>query len=253
MTKPAILATGIGLCGALLVGLGANLEGLERWLAWWVALSCLMASAAYVANWPGVYAKRDGTILWWRALPVLPYLCAYWIGTLVRKLRREYPVYEEVMPGLYVGGRVPAHELPCGVELVVDLTAEMPMWRSLRGMPGYRGHPVLDGSCPHDEEAFLELLEELGSAEVPIYIHCVSGVGRAPTAAAAVLLARGIADGADAAMELVRKGRPAASPTLTDLRFLERMAARIAAGPAAASLGSGRGRPAQPPTSLSYQ
>jgi hypothetical protein len=267
MTKPAILASGIGFAGALLVGLGAGLEGASRWVAWWVALSCVMASAAYVANSPGVYGKRDGVVVWWRALPLLPYLGAYWIGTVVRKLRRDYPVYQEISPGLYVGGRVPARELPRGVAVVVDLTAEMPIRREVRCMAGYRAHPVLDGSFPHDEEAFLALVREIGRSEGAVYIHCESGIGRAPTAAAVVLLARGIVDGADAAIELVRKGRPAAAPTLSDLRFVERMAARIAArggGPELASPGrdgapgpaeaAGRpGRRAQPPISSSYQ
>ncbi|MBW2418787.1 MAG: hypothetical protein JRH19_09590 [Deltaproteobacteria bacterium] len=243
MTKPAILAAGIGLAGALLLGLGVVLDGPARWLVWWVALSCIAASAAYGANWPGVYGKRDGVVVWWRALPLLPYLGAYWIATLVRKLLRDYPSYEEVAPGLYVGGRVPARKLPHGVARIVDLTAEMPIRREIRRMAGYRGHPVLDGSFPHDEEAFLALVWEVGSVEGAVYVHCESGVGRAPTAAAVVLLARGIVDGADAAIELVKKGRPAAAPTLSDLRFVERMARRIrsaAAAPGAATASPGR-------------
>jgi hypothetical protein len=242
MTKPAILALGIGFAGALLAGLGTGLHGPSRWLVWWVALSCAMASAAYAANWPGVYAKRDGALSWWRALPVLPYLCAYRIGTVVRKLRRDHPAYQGVASGLYVGGRVPARELPLGVELIVDLTAEMPIGHGIRGMRGYRGHPVLDGSYPQDSDAFLALAGEIVSAQGAVYIHCESGVGRAPTAAAVVLLASGIVDSAASAIELVRKGRPAAALTVSDLRFVERMAARIADAPPALATLSYAGR-----------
>jgi protein-tyrosine phosphatase len=87
--------------------------------------------------------------------------------------------------------------------------------------------PVLDGSFPHDEDLFLELLEEMVVTTGSIYIHCISGRGRAPTAAAALLLARGIADAPAAAIEMVRKGRPVTALTRTDVRFLERIAARL--------------------------
>ena len=57
-------------------------------------------------------------------------------------------------------------------------------------------------------------------------------------------------------IERVRKGRPAAAPTLSDLRFVERMALRIAdMPPARAKLPAAgwRSGPAQPPTSVSSQ
>ena len=65
-----------------------------------------------------------------------------------------------------------------------------------------------------------------------VYIHCEEGKGRAPTVAAVALLARGVVGEPDAALEIVRKGRPATKPTSSDLRFLERMASRLSRGPA---------------------
>ena len=60
-----------------------------------------------------------------------------------------------------------------------------------------------------------------------VYLHCEEGRGRAPTVAAAVLMARGIARDVDTALELVVKARPVACPTRTDRRFLERIAPRL--------------------------
>ena len=71
-------------------------------------------------------------------------------------------------------------------------------------------------------------LQDLQQATGPLYLHCISGRGRAPTAAAAVLLARGTVRDVSSAIELVKKGRPATSLTGTDVAFLERVAPRLA-------------------------
>jgi protein-tyrosine phosphatase len=60
-----------------------------------------------------------------------------------------------------------------------------------------------------------------------VLFHCESGRGRAPTAAALALIARGVASDPPAALELVRKGRPSAAPTRVDLEFIERIAKRL--------------------------
>ena len=228
MTKPGILAAGIGCAGALCALLGWRLSGPWSALAWWTALSCAVASAAYLANRPDWLPKRDGRLVWWRALPLLPYLLAYRVGVFVRRARRRHAPWDEVTPGLFVGACVEAGRLPPGTSLVLDLTSEWAAPPCLRALPGYRSLPVLDGAYPHDEEQFLELLAELSAAEGGVYVHCESGKGRAPTAAALLLLGRGVVRDADAAIELVLKNRPVARLTATDLRFIRRLARRIA-------------------------
>ena len=228
MTKPRVLATAIGGAGGACAALAFAAPAPLRWLLIWTALACALVACAYLANRPGVYGKRAGRLSWWRGLPVLPYLIAYRIATAVRDARRRYAAWNEVAPGLYVGARIDAARLPPGTELVVDLTSEVNEPEDLRRHPGYRGLPVLDGSVPPDEERFLELVYEMAAAPGGVYVHCISGRGRAPTAAAAVLIARGVADGPAAAFELLRKGRPVVKPTRADVSFVERIAARLA-------------------------
>jgi hypothetical protein len=227
MTKPRLLATAIGGAGGACAVLAIAAPSPLRWLLAWIALACALVAWAYLVNRPGLYGKREGRLSWWRALPVLPYLVAYRIAAAVRAARRRYAAFDEVAPGLYVGARIDASRLPPDTELVVDLTSEVNEPRDLRRHPGYRGLPVLDGSIPPDEERFLELVSELAAAAGGVYVHCVSGRGRAPTAAAAVLIARGVADGPAAAFELLRKGRPVVKPTQSDISFVERIAARL--------------------------
>lgn len=227
MTKPTVLASSIGAAGLACGALAWASSGPARAFWLWLALSCLLATLAYLGNWPGLHGKRGGRMVWWRALPALPFLLAYRIGVAVRRARRRGAAWNEVSPGLYVGERPGGDPLPPGLELIVDLTSELSAPSALRHHPGYRGLPVLDGSVPPDDASFLELVEEMAAAQGGVYVHCIGGRGRAPTAAAAVLLARGVADGPAAALELVRKGRPAARPTGTDVAFLERLAPRL--------------------------
>lgn len=227
MTKPRVLTLGIG-AAALACGLAAwaNSGWLALFLAW-CALSCAAVSLAYALNHPGLYGKREGVLPAWRVLLLGPFLAAFWISWGLRDLFRPKPRYHLVSPGLWVGARIGAEELPTGVKTVVDLTSELWEPAAIRRMPGYRSFPVLDGSYPHDEDAFLELLAEVADTPGGVYVHCESGKGRAPTMAALVLLARGVVDSPEAALELVQKRRPTASPTRADVAFIRRMARRI--------------------------
>ena len=227
MTKCTALAIGIGTGGAVFFAAGLATDGLLRALAWWVTLACALSAFAYLTNRPGVYGKRDGRLVPWRAIATLPFLFAYGVAATIRTYARNYPAWNEVMPGLFVGGRVAAADLPPGTAQVIDFTSEVPAPADIRSRSGYRGHPVLDGGWPPDEMSFTALARELAEASGPRYLHCISGRGRAPTAAAAVLLARGTAGDVATAVELVKKGRPATSLTRTDIAFLERIAPKL--------------------------
>ncbi len=227
MTTPRILAIAIAAAGAVVALPAPFIGGAAPWLLVWIGTACAVVSFAYLTNRPSCFGKQAGRLVWWRALPVAPYVLAYAIAARVRRAQRRYASWSEIVPGLYVGARVPASKLPRGVGLVVDLTAELPEVADVRSLPGYRSLPVLDGSYPPDEERFLRLLEELSDASTGIYIHCVSGRGRAPTAAAALLLVRGVATDAASAFEMVAKGRSASRPTASDVSFVERLARRL--------------------------
>jgi Swiss Army Knife protein, DSP-PTPase phosphatase domain len=227
MTKPRVLTLGIGAAGAVCAALAWFSSGLLAAFLVWCALSCTAVSGAYLLNRAGVYGKRDGVLPWWRVLLLGPFLAAFWIAWGLRNLFRSKPRYHLVAPGLWVGARIGAAELPTGTKTVVDLTSELWEPAGIRQMPGYRNFPVLDGSYPHDEDAFLELLAEIADTPGGVYVHCESGRGRAPTMAALLLLARGVVDSPEAALELVQKRRPTASPTRADVAFIRRMALRV--------------------------
>jgi hypothetical protein len=227
MTKPAWIALGIFVAGATCAVLGSLASGAARGLAWWTAGACLAVALAYATNRPGIFGKRDGRVEPLRVLLLLPFVLAFRIACALMRWLHIAPRWDEVAPGLYVGSRVDPDDLPPDLELIVDLTCEIDEPARVRAHPGYRCVPVLDGAAPPDDEAFLRLLDEVRAASGGVLFHCESGRGRAPTAAALALIARGVASDPPTALELVRKGRPSAAPTRVDLEFIERIAKRL--------------------------
>src|SRR5919202_869647 len=119
-----ILGIYVGVTAFLVQGLG--------WLLLWPGFSFLLLASAYAGLGPRVYGKRaDGRMAWWAVLLLLPYLLLTWAAWhLQRALGREGCCHE-VAPGLWLGRRAFVRELPPGVNLVVDLTAEFPAARGI--------------------------------------------------------------------------------------------------------------------------
>lgn len=241
MTKPAKIALGIGVAGLACAALAFAGTGMVR-VAWaWTAGACAIACAAYVANRPGWLGKRDGRLTA-RALLLLPYLIAFRIAIELIRWRRGADAPTRIVPGLWVAGRIAARDLPPGATRVVDLVAEYAAPRAVRALPGYSGLPILDGGVAPDLDEYRRLVCALAAERGEILVHCDSGRGRAPTLAAAVLVARGLVASPADAVALVRRARPVAAPTRTDLVFLAAVCAalpapRAADRPAAAPAG----------------
>ena len=228
VTKPMMIALGIGVAGACCGVAAIASTGASR-LAWaWTSGSCAVATAAYVANRPGWLGKHGGKLRP-RAFLILPYLVAFRIACELIRWWRGPDAPTLVAPGLWVGGQLEARTFPAGVTHVVDLVAEYPAAAWVRALPGYRNLPILDGAEPPSPQAFLDLVRELRDVTGGVLVHCDSGRGRAPTMAAAILIARGLAPHVASALALVRERRPVSSPTRVDVGFLERVLPRLCA------------------------
>lgn len=229
MTKPVVIALGVGAAATACAGVAVASHGIARFLAAWTALACTIAALAYAANRPDWLGKRAGAASP-RAVLVLPYLLAFRIACRLMAWWRGPDRPTRVAPGLWVGGRVRSATLPPGVTTVVDLVAEYGAERAIRRMPGYRCLPVLDGGFPADLDHVAALVREVAAIETgDVLVHCDSGRGRAPTFAAAVLIARGLATDAADALAVVRVRRPVVAPTRSDVAFLDALAPRVRA------------------------
>jgi protein-tyrosine phosphatase len=228
MTKPAKIGVGIGVAGLVCAVCAVETTGLTRALWAWTAASCGVASLAYALNRPHWLGKRHGA-MGPRALLILPYIVAFGIAVRVMRWWRGPDRPTRVAPGVWVGGRMLAGSVPPGATTVVDLVAEYPADRIVRGMQGYRNLLVLDGGVPPDPEAFLALVYEVATARGDVVVHCDSGRGRAPTFAAALLVVRGLAPDVETALAMLRTARAVVAPTRVDRAFLAVVEPRLRA------------------------
>jgi protein-tyrosine phosphatase len=227
MTKPVKIAAGIAAAGAIVAALAAASRGIAAVCFAWIALACAVASLAYLLNRPGWLGKAAGSLAL-RRLVLLPYLIAFRIACRAMRWWRSPDQPTRVAPGVWVAGRVEARTLPPGVATVVDLVAEYAAERGIRELPGYRSLPVLDGGVPPDPDRFVALVYEVAMADGgDVLVHCDSGRGRAPTFAAALLVARGLAADVEEALVRMRLERPVVAPTRTDLEFLASVMPRL--------------------------
>jgi len=232
VTKPEKIGLGIGVAAFVCAVLGVATTGLVRGFWAWTTVSCVVASLAYALNRPHWLGKREGA-MGPRALLILPYLVAFGIAVRLMRWWRGADRPTRVAPGVWVGGRTPAGWVPPGVTTIVDLVAEYPADRAVRGMAGYRNLLVLDGGVPPDADAFVALVREVAAANGDVLVHCDSGRGRAPTFAAALCVVRGLAPDVASALAMLCAARTVVAPTRVDRAFLARVEPRLrAAAPA---------------------
>jgi protein-tyrosine phosphatase len=178
----------IPLIAIALIGLAI---ATRLWILLWPAAVLTAVAVVYLMPAPRALGKRaDGTLAWWAWLawaPLFAYMRLLHEGA--RTLTDE-SVADEVAPGIWVGRRPRAHELPPGIALVVDLCAELPEAPGVTEGRAYLAIPTLDAMAPPAREIARAVDAVLG-ASGPAFIHCAFGHGRSATVAAAVLVRRG--------------------------------------------------------------
>lgn len=211
------------MLGLIAVGLGAlALEyRVSPALAIWVVGSWLVVAAAYLLRLPKLLGKRsDGRVSPLATVALGPYLAPTWLMfELQRLLSRESPV-DLIANGLFISRRPYPSEIPPGVGLIVDLTAEFPERKDVRERWRVIHVPVLDGSAPTREQidAIVHAIER---ARAPVIIHCAQGHGRSAVATCAVLISRG-ATLENAEMTVLER-RPGARMNSDQRRFLSEL------------------------------
>jgi protein-tyrosine phosphatase len=218
------------ILGAYLIALGA-IAGGPGWLLLWPGVSFVLLAGAYAGLGPGVLGKRpDGRLAWWAVVLMLPYLLLTWVVWHVQRRLSKEDCCNEVAPRLWLGRRPFPRELPPGVDLVVDLTAEFPAPRGLTAGRSYRCLPTLDALVPHDPDVE-NLAAEVASWPGVVYVHCALGHGRSALLAAAVVLRRGLAATPREAEALLRQARPAVRLKPAQRRLLQRLTENAEDGP----------------------
>jgi protein-tyrosine phosphatase len=137
-------------------------------------------------------------------------LWLYAVG--VARITGRVPLrYSRITPHLYVGpqfGRRGKSALQrIGVTAAISLRAEFDDKAHGLALTQYHYLPIIDNTAPtlKQLEEGVAFIRSIISAEGSVYVHCGSGVGRAPSMAAAYLIAEGLpVDDAVAQIEQVR-------------------------------------------------
>ena len=210
----------LGVLGGAQVMLGAQLPTVVAWWVSWSGICFLVVAAGYAGVGARVLGKRaDGALAPW-TLALLPFLLFTWlVWHLQRRLTRE-PCCHKVAPGIWLGRRPLAHEVPAGVTLVVDLTAEFPSTRAVRAGRRYLCLPTLDTRAP-DPDRLRRIVATAATWKGGVYIHCANGHGRSATVAIAVLVARGLAADLAEAEAQIRSTRAGISLSPAQRAMLE--------------------------------
>jgi dual specificity MAP kinase phosphatase len=156
-----------------------------------------------------------------------------WItDKVLRRVKGFSPSHiSEVIPGLYVGGQQTKRGLnqmrALGITAVVNMREESD--DATRGvtLDHYLWLPVTDDAAPvlDDLDRGSRFIKTQLSEGRGVYVHCASGVGRAPTLATAYLVYAGKT--ASDAWSMVREGRPFIRPTPPQIEIISEYARRL--------------------------
>ncbi len=161
---------------------------------------------------------------------------------LVRRMRGfSPPAISQVAPKVYVGGQHSHHGLAAmralGIDAVLNMREESDDAARGVALDAYLWLPTTDDAAPtlEDLEQGALFIEEQVAAGRGVYVHCASGVGRAPTMAAAYLVRGGATP--EEAWRAILAGRPFVRPTPPQVEIIQafahrRAAARASQGPA---------------------
>ena len=188
------------------------------WWTYWLALALFCVAYNYAFLGARAFGKRsDGSI----SVPMLtlfaPYTVCAWINS--RLWTRRCVDAGEVADGVFIG-RIPLRRAP--FDGIVDMCAELPC----RGEPKfYRSFPVLDHIAASDDDlrAAAAAIEE-ARTHGRVLVCCALGFSRSATAVIAWLLTTRRATSVEAAMEMVRRARPAMRLHRPHRRALEALA-----------------------------
>ena len=193
---------------------------------------------------PGVYTRHERLksfppaqmfyIIYRRLIEHGIYATYLWITDKILRRVKGFspPNISEVSPGLYVGGQQTVRGLrqmrALGITATVNMREESDDAERGVTLDHDLWLPITDDAAPalDDLERGSHFIEEQLTAGRGVYVHCASGVGRAPTLAAAYLVHIGKTP--EDAWSIVRGGRPFIRPTPPQIDVIETYAAHLA-------------------------
>lgn len=192
--------------GAILVAAASlYLGGVALWLIWIAAALALVALIYACLDAAAFQKHSNGYMSVASTLLLAPYLLGAWLNS--RWWTRHHRAANALTSNIWIG-RLPAgkHEMPDGVDGLLDLCAELPC---RAGSRLYIHEPALD-LVPLSTAQLARAAESITHAvnQGPVLVCCALGYSRSAAAVAAWLITQRHAGDARAAVARVREVRP---------------------------------------------
>ena len=191
-------------------------------ISYWLGTCFFCVGSSYGFKSTAVFGKNnDGKLAPAHRAFMFPYLLyTRFTWNILRYVIRE-DVFNELIPGVFIGRRTVAGELPGNIKLIIDLTCEFDEADEVKKQREYICFQMLDGFAPRPLE-LKKLIERIKNYDGDIYIHCAQGHGRTGLAACALVLSKGLAKTPKEAVDLVISKRPKVRLNSIQQAFLER-------------------------------
>lgn len=158
----------------------------------------------------------------------------WWMFNVFNRVVLDRPIRGqcEISPHLFVGAQFRQRGWRVlqewGINGVINLRAEFDDRQLGVDLPSYLHLPTVDDSAPslQDLSAGVAFYQKIKANGGKVYIHCGAGVGRAPSMAAACLIAEGFTP--EAAWEKIRQVRIFVRPTRVQQEQIQRFAKMLA-------------------------
>lgn len=171
-------------------------------------------------------------ILWQRLTRQGPGVTLLWAADHTVRLVTGVPIrrVSQITPYLHVGGQYRrrgwSRLVSRGVAAVVNMRLEFDDNGAGIAPPRYLYLPTVDDAAPALEQLRrgVAFISEGIAGGQGVYVHCGSGVGRAPTMAAAYLVSTGLTP--EQAWARIRDARPFIRPTAAQVEQIRQFAAQ---------------------------
>ncbi|MCI4624786.1 MAG: dual specificity protein phosphatase family protein [Candidatus Magnetoovum sp. WYHC-5] len=157
--------------------------------------------------------RKNGTLTLISYLIYWPYLVVDYIILYIIRVVRKENVYDEILSGLYLGGRLWLFDkkdpLIKKIDYVLDLTSEFTEPFFFRNKAGYLCIPLIDHHAPTLDEltyGVTWLVEQHKKGYV--YVHCAMGHGRSAIFVVAYVMFVNRLNSVEHAIEFVKTKRP---------------------------------------------
>ncbi len=162
---------------------------------------------------------RFASLFWTRLITQGLRATGLWTWNNISRLVFDRPIQHlsEITPQLYVGGQFKKRGWRIlrswGISAVVNMRSEFDDRAVAEDLVDYLHLPTADDHAPQmkDLQEGVEFIQQAIKTGRKVYVHCGSGVGRAPTMAAAYLVDTGLSP--DEAWQKIRSVRCFIRPT----------------------------------------